>query len=65
MSPTLAVSFLVTLLCVLGAINASALQQYLFVGAALAATIVVCSLEAWSVQEAPVERRVRRDDEIR
>ena len=59
MSPMLAVSFLLTLLFVLGAIEGPALQQYLFVGVALAATILVCSLEAWSTQEV----RVRTDDD--
>jgi hypothetical protein len=59
MSPLLAVSFLLTLLSVLAAINGPVLQQYLFAGAALAATILICSLEAWSTRELPV----RSEDE--
>jgi hypothetical protein len=61
MSPILPISFLVTLLCAFGAIEGVPFQQVLFVGAALSATILVCSLEAWSTQEIPV----RSDDEAR
>ena len=59
MSALLPISFLLTLLCVLGAMDGLAFQQLLFVGAAAAATILVCSLEPWSCQEAPV----RSEDE--
>ena len=71
MSPILPISFVATLLCVLVAIDWALYQQILFVGAALSATVWVCSLEAWSCQEArrrrartstviidPVERQV-------
>ena len=61
MSPILPISFLVTLLCAYGAVEGVLFQQLLFVGAALSATILVCSLEAWSAREIPV----RSDDEIR
>ena len=59
MSLLLPISFLLTLLCVLGAIDGLAFQQLLFVGAAVAATMLVCSLEAWSSQGLPV----RSEDE--
>ncbi|MGH6797412.1 MAG: hypothetical protein ACREDI_03410 [Roseiarcus sp.] len=59
MSVILPISFVVTLLCVLLAIDWSLYQQILFVGAALSATVWACSLEAWSCQEAPV----RSEDE--
>ena len=59
MSPILPISFLVTLLCAFGAIQGMRFQQLLFVGAALSATILVCSLEAWSAREIPI----RSDDE--
>ena len=59
MSPILPISFLATLLCVLLAIDWALYQQILFVGAALSATVWVCSLEAWSCQEAPA----RTEDE--
>jgi hypothetical protein len=58
MSPILPISFVATLLCVLVAIDWALYQQVLFVGAALSATVWVCSLEAWSCQ-APV----RSEDE--
>ena len=61
MSPILLISFLVTLLCAFGAVEGALFQQLMFVGAALAATILVCSLEAWSAREIPV----RADDESR
>jgi hypothetical protein len=61
MFPILPISFLVTVLCALGAIEGVLFQQLLFVGAALSATILVCSLEAWSAREIPV----RTDDERR
>jgi hypothetical protein len=53
MSPILPISFLATLLCVLVAIDWALYQQILFVGAALSATVWVCSLEAWSTQGPP------------
>ncbi|HWY83286.1 MAG TPA: hypothetical protein VNY10_15405 [Roseiarcus sp.] len=61
MSPILPISFLVTLLCAVGAVEGGLFQQLMFVGAALSATILVCSFEAWSAREIPV----RSDDEIR
>jgi hypothetical protein len=51
MSVILPISFVITLLCVLLAINWPLYQQILFLGAALSATVWACSLEAWS-QEA-------------
>jgi hypothetical protein len=54
MSPTLPISFLVTLLCAFGAVQGVLFQQLLFAGAALSATILVCSFEAWSAREIPV-----------
>jgi hypothetical protein len=59
MSPILPISFLVTLLCAFGAVQGVVFQQLLFAGAALSATILVCSLEAWSAREI----LVRSDDE--
>jgi hypothetical protein len=59
MSPILPISFLVTLLCAFGAVQGVLFQQLLFAGAALSATILVCSLEAWSAREIPV----RNDDD--
>ena len=53
MSPILPISFVATLLCVLIAIDWALYQQILFVGAALSATVWVCSLEAWSTQGPP------------
>ncbi len=53
MSLILPISFLTTLLCVLVAIDWAFYQQILFVGAALSATVWVCSLEAWSAQASP------------
>jgi len=61
MSLILPISFVVTLLCVLLAIDWPLYQQVLFLGAALSATVWACSLEAWSCQEAPV----RSEDEPR
>ena len=58
MSPILPISFLLTLLCTLGAVEGVLFQQLMFVGAALSATILVCSLEAWSARDIPV----RSDD---
>jgi hypothetical protein len=60
MSPILPISFLVTLLCVLVAIDWALYQQILFVGAALSATVWVCALEAWSCQEAPARSEEER-----
>jgi hypothetical protein len=54
MSAILPISFVVTLPCVLLAIDWAPYQQILFVGAALSATVWACSLEAWSTQAAPV-----------
>jgi hypothetical protein len=53
MSPILPISPLVTVLCIFGAIDGVLFQQLLFVGAAVAATVLVCSVEAWSAREAP------------
>ena len=53
MSPILPISLLVAVLCMFGAIEGVLFQQLLFVGAAVAATILVCSVEAWSAGEAP------------
>jgi hypothetical protein len=61
MSPILPISFLVTLLCAFGTVEGMLFQQLMFVGAALSATILVCSFEAWSAREIPV----RSDDETR
>jgi hypothetical protein len=61
MSLILPISFVVTLLCVLVAIDWALYQQILFVGAALSATIWACSLEAWSCREAPVRSEDERD----
>ena len=60
MSPILPISFLVTLLCAFGAVEGGCFEL-MFVGAALSATILVCSFEAWSAREIPV----RSDDETR
>ena len=59
MSPILPISFLLTLLCAFGAVEGDRFQQLMFVGAALSATVLVCSLEAWSAREIPV----RSDDD--
>ncbi|HTZ68580.1 MAG TPA: hypothetical protein VMB83_14180 [Roseiarcus sp.] len=59
MSLVLPISFLATLLCVLVAIDWALYQQILFVGAALSATVWVCSLEAWSTQAMPVSEDER------
>ena len=61
MSPILPISFLVTVLCALGAVEGVLFQELMFVGAALSATILVCSFEAWSAREI----RVHSDDETR
>jgi hypothetical protein len=61
MSPIVPISFLVTVLCAFGAIEGVLFQELMFVGAALSATILVSSFEAWSAREIPV----RSDDEIR
>jgi hypothetical protein len=52
MSPILPISLLVFVLCIFGAMDGVLFQQLLFVGAAVAATILVCSAEAWSAREA-------------
>jgi hypothetical protein len=54
MSPILPISLLVTVLCIFGAVDGVLFQQLLFVGAAVATTILVCSIEAWSAREVPV-----------
>jgi hypothetical protein len=59
MSPILPISLLITVLCIFGAIDGVLDQQLLFVGAAIAATIMVCAFEAWSAREAPA----RSEDE--
>jgi hypothetical protein len=63
MSPILPISFLLTLLCSFGAVEGVLFQQLMFVGAALSATVLVCSVEAWSAREIPVrndeERKLR------
>jgi hypothetical protein len=59
MSLILPISFLTTLLCVLVAIDWALYQQILFVGAALSATVWVCSFEAWSTQAAPMSEDQR------
>jgi hypothetical protein len=59
MSPILPISFLVTLLCAFEAVQGVLFQELMFAGAALSATILVCSFEAWSAREIPV----RSDDE--
>jgi hypothetical protein len=61
MSPILPISFLVTLLCAFGAVEGAPFRQLMFVGAAISATILICSVEAWSAREIPV----RSDDETR
>ncbi len=61
MSPILPISFLLTVLCAFGAVEGVLFQQLMFVGAAVSATILVCSFEAWSAREIPV----RSDDETR
>jgi hypothetical protein len=60
MSAILPISFVVTLLCVLLAIDWPLYQQILFLGAALSATVWVCSLEAWSTRGAPTSEDERR-----
>jgi hypothetical protein len=60
MSPILPISLLLTLLCAFGAVEGVLFQQLMFVGAALSATILVCSIEAWSAREIAV-----RSDEDR
>ena len=59
MSLILPISFVATLLCVLVAIDWALYQQILFVGAALSATVWVCSLEAWSTQATPMSEDER------
>jgi hypothetical protein len=67
MSPILPISFLLTLLCALGAVEGVLFQQLMFVGAALSATVLVCSVEAWSAREIPVrsddERKLRKSSD--
>ena len=54
MSPIPPISLLIAVLCMFGAMDGVLFQQLLFVGAAVAATIFVCSIEAWSAREVPV-----------
>jgi hypothetical protein len=54
MSLILPISFLATFVCLLVGIDWPLFQQLSFVGAALAATVLACSFEAWSCQERPV-----------
>lgn len=54
-----AISFLLTVLFALGAAEGAILRQGLFVGAAIAATVLICSVEGLSAQDI----RVRRDDD--
>ena len=64
MSPILPISLLITVLCIIGAVEGVLFQQLLFVGAAVSATILVCSIEAWSAREAPLlaeDERAPRD----
>jgi hypothetical protein len=60
MSPVLPISLMLTVLCILGAIYGVLFQQLLFVGAAVSATVLVCSLEAWTTQEQPVQSKDER-----
>jgi hypothetical protein len=53
MSPILPISLLIAIFCFIGAIDGILFQQLLFVGAAVAVTVLVCSFEAWSAREAP------------
>jgi hypothetical protein len=52
MSPVLPISLLITVLCIIGAMDGILFQQLLFVGAAVAATVLVCCFEAWSARGA-------------
>ena len=67
MSPILPISFLLTLLCAFGAVEGALFPQLMFVGAALSATVLVCSVEAWSAREIPVrsdeERKLRNSSD--
>ena len=61
MSAILPISFALTLLCAFGAIDGALFRQLMFVGVALSATILVCSLEAWSAREIPVRSDEERE----
>jgi hypothetical protein len=61
MSPILPISFLLTVLCTLGAIEGVLFRQLMFVGAALSAMVLVCSFEAWSAREIPVRSGEERE----
>jgi hypothetical protein len=50
MSPILPISAILTVLCIFGAVDGVLFRQLLFVGAAVAATVFVCSIEAWSAR---------------
>lgn len=60
MSIILPISFLLTLLCVLVAVDWALYQQILFLGAALSATVWVCLLEAGGCQETPAKNGEER-----
>jgi hypothetical protein len=53
MSPILPISLLVAVFCFIGAMDGILFQQLLFVGGAVAVTVLVCSFEAWSAREVP------------
>jgi hypothetical protein len=61
MSPILPISLLIAVFCLIGAIDGILFQQLLFVGAAVAVTVLVCSFEAWSAREPPAPE----EDELR
>jgi hypothetical protein len=61
MSPILPISLLIAVFCFIGAIDGILFQQLLFVGAAVAVTVLVCSVEAWSAREPPAPRE---DDDL-
>jgi hypothetical protein len=61
MSLVLPISFLLTLLCLFGAIDGALFRQLLFAGAAAAGTVMVCSLEAWSAREVRMRNEDRRE----
>ena len=62
MSPVLPISLLIAVFCLIGAIDGILFQQLLFVGAAVAAIVLVCLFEAWAAGERPIESE---DDRLR
>jgi hypothetical protein len=58
MSPAVPISFLITLLCVLIAIDWPVLQQFMLVGATAGATVFFCYIEGLELKDRPV----RSDD---